>query len=109
MNINQLYEFIIDEISENISGSFELFENTIIWTYTDNEVYEQDLNDDIDYIYYDDNDDDLSSINNEEKLNEIYFEDKEIIEIFLDSINEFNNFCILESEINNNNISFKII
>jgi hypothetical protein len=103
MNINQLYELLIDELSENITGFFELHNNTIIWLYTDNDIYESD--DLLDYMF---DDDESINVNNEENLNDIYYEDKENIEIFLDSINEIDNFSLTDPDINNNSISFKI-
>jgi len=104
MNINQLYELFIDELSDNISGIFELDNNTIIWSYIDNDVYESDIDDLNDYMF----DDEISINNNDENLYDIYFEDKENIEIFLDSINEITNFSLTDPNISNNSISFKI-
>ena len=105
MNINELYEKIQDELSEDeLNGEFLLHENVIIWSYN--------LSDDSEDVFIDDDYDDetynFNASSSEELLFEGYQEDFDKFQIFLDGIGEYHNWTISESEIVDNTILFKI-
>jgi len=108
MNILELFKKIEDsDLNININGEFEIHKKHILWKY-ELKDFEDDNNND----YYSDDEYDFDygfdSISNEETLLEIYNEDLDRFELFLDEINEFNNFDISEPIIKKTSISFKI-
>lgn len=105
MNINELFEKIQDELNNNdLKGEFSLQGNCIIWSY--------DLEKDSEEIEYSEDNDEFNfydnSTSSEELLIEAYNEDIEKFELFLDEIDETDNWNTSDYEISENNISFKI-
>lgn len=104
MSINELFENIIETLSEDINGEFTLLDNEIIWTYD-----LCDEGDEAPTMYNDEEDiNNFDSMSNEEVLQGVHQELYDKLEIFLDSINEIDNWSISDSEIIDNSISFKI-
>ena|SRR5208283_5484192 len=109
MKINELFKklqenFLTEEDNDILSGELNLHGNCIIWEY--------DLDKDSEEIevLVDEQDDDFSfnATSSEELLQETYHEDLELIEEFLDKIEELDNWTFSDSETNENVISFKI-
>jgi hypothetical protein len=103
MNIKELYNKIQKELADDLSGELDLHKNHIIYKY--------DLSiDDDQYTEYDDEDNyyGFDSISDEESLNEVCDEDLDIINGYLDEIDEFDNFNISDPEIKKSVIFFKI-
>jgi len=105
MNINELFETIQNEfLSEELNGEFLLYENVIIWSYN--------LTEDSEEIIFHDNDEeesfDFEAISSEELLLKAYNEDLEILQQFLDSTEETDNWTFSDSEIVDDVIVFKI-
>jgi hypothetical protein len=106
MNINELFEKLQDEyLPEELNGEFVLAGNLIVWTY--------DLDEDSEGISIDDEDDEdnnfsFEASSPEELLLEAYREDLELLETFLDEIEETENWTISDSETIDNIITFKI-
>lgn len=109
MDIKQLFKKIEEKfLDEEINGSYNLDGNCIIWSYDlDNcteEIQIPFVNDDgeEEYLF------DFESISSEELLQEAYDDDHELLEIFLDEIEETENWSLSDPEILDNTISFKI-
>jgi len=106
MNINELLEKLQERfLPEDLKGEFTAHGNCIIWEYNlDNDVEEIEVPEaDGDELEFD-----FESLSSEELLQEAYNKDHELLEVFLDEIDEFNNWTISDPEINENIISFKI-
>jgi hypothetical protein len=108
MNINELFEKIQDKfLPEELSGEFQLNGNCIIWTYNlENNVEEIPTSitgDDEDELQFD-----FDSLSTEELLQEACDHDREKIEELLDILEESDNWTFSDSDIIENNISFKI-
>jgi hypothetical protein len=106
MDINELLEKLQERfLPEDLKGEFTAHGNCIIWEYNlDNDVEEIEApNADSDELEFD-----FESSSSEELLHEAYNKDHELLEIFLDEIDEFNNWTLSDPEINENVISFKI-
>ena len=90
-------------VDDDFKGEFTLYIDKIIWSF-DSDKHEFDCDETETY------EDDLLKFQfcNEEKLNEIYTEVLDIMEMFLDSINELSNVKISDATVNNNVISFNI-
>ena len=106
MNINELYEILIDKFSDNeLIGELTINGNCIIWSY----VY--DLSDVTDATNdYDEFDFESEYLNTstEEILSDIYYDDKDKILAFLDEINLYDDWFFSDYDIYKNCISFKI-
>lgn len=104
MNINELFEKIQNEISvDEFNGEFTLQGNCIIWTY--------DLDNDYENIDIDEEDDQeycFESMSSEEALREIYQEDLEYLQEFLDENDESDKWTFSEPDVVDKIISFKI-
>lgn len=109
MNIKQFFSKIEERFSEDeINGTFNLDGNCIIWSY-DLDNNSEDIQ--IPFVNDDGEEEimfDFESISSEELLQEAYDEDHELLEIFLDEIEETENWSLSEPEILDNTISFKI-
>lgn len=106
MNINELYERIQDEFSDDeLNGEFLLHGTTIIWSYN--------LTDDSEDIFYDEDEEEdnynFEAITSEELLQEGYQEDLDKFQLFLDGIEESNNWTLSDGEIVDDVITFKIL
>jgi hypothetical protein len=104
MNINELFELLQDNIFDKIEGEITLHKNTIIWTYTIEDI-EEDLSD------FEDEEDfflGFETTSFEEKLIEIYNDDLEIIQLTLAEYNEEDNWRFDEYKTKENTITFKI-
>lgn len=110
MNIALLFEKIEERFADDdINGTYALDGNCIIWTYD----LDSDCEDvQIPYINEDGDEElfyfDAESVSNEELLQEAYEEDHELLEIFLDELEETENWSISDPDILDNTISFKI-
>jgi hypothetical protein len=105
MNINELFEKIQDNfLPEDLKGEFTLHGNCIVWTYNleDNTESINVPTDEDDEIF------DFESISSEEILQNAYDEDCEALELFLDELEEYDNWSFSEPEIIENIITFKI-
>jgi len=105
MNINELFETIQNEfLSEELNGEFLLYKNVIIWSYNLTEDSEEIifLNDDEEESL------DFEAVSSEELLLKAYHEDLEILQQFLDSTEETDNWTFSDSEIVDGVIVFKI-
>ena len=105
MTINELFEKIQEGLFlDELNGELIIKGNCIIWTY--------DLNKNSEEIETptDDEESEFSfeSQSPEELLLEAYQEDLEAIELFLDELEEFDNWTFSEPEIGETVISFKI-
>lgn len=105
MNINELFETIQNEsLFEELNGEFLLHKNVIIWSYN--------LAEDSEEINYIDDDEEnrfsFEASSSEELLQEAYQEDLEILQQFLDDIDETDNWTISDSEIVDDVIVFNI-
>ena len=105
MNINELFEELQNNFfPEELKGEFQLQGNCIVWTYNldkDTEEIEMpDKNDDDDF--------DFESRSSEELLQEVYDNDFEKLQIFLDELDEPYNWNFSEPDTIKNIISFKI-
>jgi hypothetical protein len=109
MNIKQLFERIESKfIDDEINGNYSLDGNCIVWSYDLDNCPEETS---IPYINEDGEEEeifDFESISTEELLQEAYDEDHELLEIFLDEIEETENWSMSEPDILDNTISFKI-
>ena len=103
MNINELFELLQDNISNELNGEIMLHKNTIIWSYI-----LEDINDDINYDEDDDFFGGFESVSNEEKLIEIYQNDLDIIQMILIECGEDDNWRFGEYKTKQNSITFKI-
>lgn len=108
MNINELFEEIQDHFHpDDLNGEFTLQGNCIVWTYDLN-------NEEIDIIVPNGEEDDdalmygFDSTSSEESLNNAYEEDLALLEEFLDTIDEGNNWSFSEPDIYEDTISFRI-
>jgi len=104
MNINELFEKIQDEFSDDeLKGEFLLQGNCIVWSYNLEENTEE--------IDYQDDDDDyfnFEATSSEELLQEAYQEDLEKLQELLDEIEETGNWNFSDFESIENIISFKV-
>ena len=105
MNINELFETIQDEfLPEEINGEFLLHGNVIIWSYNLTADSEE-------LIYLEEDEEETFSFeasSSEELLQEVYQDDLEKLQQFLDSIEESDNWTFSDSEIVDDVIVFKI-
>jgi len=105
MNINELFETIQDEfVPEELNGEFLLHGNVIIWSYNLTEDSEE-------FVYLDDEEEETFSFeasSSEELLQEAYQEDLERLQMFLDGIEETDNWTFSDSEVVDDVIVFKI-
>ena len=106
MNINELFEILQDDISDELSGEITLHKSTIIWSYTLEDI-------DDDNSIDDEEDDDFffgfESTSNEEKLIETYTQDLEIIQMCIFEYNEEDNWNFSDYKTKQNSITFKIL
>jgi hypothetical protein len=106
MNINELFELLQDNISEELNGEITLYENTITWSYTleniEDDEEHNDIEDDEDFFFA------FESTSSEEKLIEIYYNDLETIQTTLLEYDENDNWSLNEYIVKDNSISFKI-
>lgn len=106
MNINELFEILQDDISDELTGEITLHKSTIIWSYTlediddDNQINEEE---DDDFFFG------FESTSNEEKLIEIYNQDLEIIQMTLFEHNEEEKWNFTDYKTKQNSITFKIL
>ncbi len=106
MTISELFEKIQDEfLPEELNGEFQLQTGSIVWTYN--------LNNDSEEIDYTDNEEEdnmfnFDSTSPEELLRDAYDEDLEMVQEFLDEIEEGDNWKFSDPETVGNIISFKI-
>jgi hypothetical protein len=105
MNINELFEQIQNQfLPDELNGEFQLHGNCIIWTYN--------LDNDSEEIDYKDGDDEESQIfdikSPEELLQEAYDEDFDSLKLFLDEVEESDEWTFSDPETIENIISFKI-
>jgi len=105
MNINDLFENLQKSLIDEIKGELILNGNCIVWSYDlDRNVEEIEITDDDEIDY-----DLKESCSPEELLQEVFIDDKEIIEKFIFELDDYTDYwSISEPEINNNIISFKI-
>ena len=105
MNINELFETIQDEfVPEELNGEFLLHGNVIIWSYNLTEDSEE-------ITYLDDDEEETFSFeasSSEELLQEAHHEDLEKLQLFLDSVEESDNWTFSDSEVVDDVIVFKI-
>ena len=105
MNINELFETIQDEfVPEELNGEFLLHGNVIIWSYNLTEDSEE-------FVYLDEEEEETFSFeasSSEELLQEAYQEDLERLQMFLDGIEETDNWTFSDSEVVDDVIVFKI-
>jgi len=103
MNINELFEKIQDEFSDDeLKGEFLLQGNCIVWSYNLEENTEEiDYQDDDDYFNFE-------ATSSEELLQEAYQEDLEKLQELLDEIEETGNWNFSDFESIENIISFKV-
>ena len=106
MNITQLFNKIQENfIDDESKGELVLQGNCIVWTY----VYDEECNDSFEceddeegmYIHFE-------SITIDEKLEEISTDYIENIKLYLDELNEIENWTFSEPDIVDDSISFKI-
>jgi hypothetical protein len=105
MNINELFETIQDEfLPEELNGEFLLHGNVIIWSYnlTENSEELPYLEEDEEELF------DFDATSSEELLREAYLEDLEMVQHFLDGIDETDNWTFSDSEVLDDVIVFKI-
>lgn len=107
MNIKGLYVKLQSEFNnEQLKGEFILEEDHILWSYNLDEDNEEVKN------YYDEYDEEyfnFDSVSSNELLLEEYDNDFDLIKLFLDKINEFENWSISEPDIKRNMISAEIL
>ena len=104
MNINELYEILINKFSnEDLIGELNLHGNCIIWSYI-YDIEENKISNDIDI----DDENDFVVLNTEDMLNDIYYDDRDKILTYLDEIDVYEKFYYSEYDIYDNCISFKI-
>jgi len=105
MNINELFEILQDNLSDELSGEMILDRNTIVWSYILEDVDDENQ--------IDEEDDDFffgfDSTSSEEKLIDTYTQDLEIIQMCLIECGEEDNWNYGDYKIKNNSISFKIL
>lgn len=108
MNINELFKKIqLEFVSEEINGEYILDENIIIWSYDlNNNNYDSEYIDDDDD--YENNNFNFEATTIEEYLMEAYQEDYELLQDYLDNIEENENWEFSDTEIIENKISYKI-
>ena len=104
MNINELFELLQDNVSDELNGEITLHKNDIIWSY---------IIEDIDDEYIDDEEDEdfffgFETASNQEKLIEIYEEDLHTIQMTLVEHDLENDWKLSEFAINQNSIFFNI-
>lgn len=108
MEINQLFKKLQEDfITDESEGELILQGNCIIWTY----VLDDDC-EDIDLSEYEDDDEDIynnfESITVDEILEEVSITYIETIKLFLDELNEIENWTFSEPDIIDDTITFKI-
>ena len=104
MNINELFETFQDEFtSDELNGEFLLHGKVIIWSYNLTENSEE-------IAYLDDDEESFSfeASSSEELLQEVYQEDLEKIQLFLDTIEQTDNWRFSDSDVIDDMIVFKI-
>ena len=108
MNINELFELLQDNVSDDLTGEITLHKNAIFWSYTLEDMSDVDDGD----TYNDEEDENFffgfDSISNEEKLVEVYHEDWNIIQMTLVEHDIENNWVMGEYKTKQNSITFKI-
>jgi hypothetical protein len=106
MNINELFEKIQENfLPEQLKGEFQLQSNRIVWTYDikkDSEEIDAPNDDD------DEAEENFGVLSPEELLQEVYDEDLQAVEEFLDELEEYDNWTLSEPETNETTISFRI-
>jgi hypothetical protein len=106
MRISELFEKIQERfLPEDLNGEFILQGNCIVWTYNlDNDSQEIDVPDD------DEEESPFSfeATSAEELLQEAYEEDHDLLEEFLDELEEYDNWTFSDPETTGNIISFRI-
>lgn len=106
MNIKQLFDKLQNKFSSyDLHGELSLHENRIVWTYNHHE--DNDSFESVDF----DEEEQISSfdiISAEENLQNAYNEDKEIIELFLEELDESDNWTFSDSDLFDISISLKI-
>jgi hypothetical protein len=107
MNINELYEILQDSVLDNINGEFILHKNSIVWSYTLENIEEESSSN------YDEENDDFffsfETICPEEKLIDVYNDDIEIIRLTLFEYNQEDEWEFSDYKIKGDSISFKIL
>jgi methionine synthase II (cobalamin-independent) len=107
MNINELFEKLQDKsLSEDTNGEFSIHGNCIIWEY----CYEE-YNDNVSIPIFEDYDEqyfDFETGTPEENMLETYNEILEQLQLYLDELDELENWVISEPDIVDNTISIKI-
>lgn len=115
MNIKELLEKIQDnfitkdlngEPVSQLNGELILHGNCIVYEYSldkDSEEIEIPIDEQDDELYFN-----FEASSSEELLQETYKEDLDLIEVFLDEIDELDNWTLSDPETNDNLISFKI-
>lgn len=107
MNINELFEKIQENfLPEQLKGEFQLQGNRIVWTY-DIKIDSEEIdvpNDDED----EETEENFGVLSPEESLQEVYDEDLQAVEEFLDELEEYGNWTFSEPETNETTISFRI-
>ncbi len=112
MYISELYQSLVENVdSDNLNGELELQGNCIVWTYNleDNAGNEQSLpivendeyDDEYDNYYFE-------SETDEEILQTKCDEDIEIIKLYLDDLDDSEDWSFSEPEIGENTIMFRI-
>ena len=106
MNISELFKKIQDEFDvDEIKGEYILQGNVIIWSYNlsdDDDEFEYVVEDNEEFIF------NYECECDEELLIEAYHEDVENLKLFLDGINELENWNISEYEVVDDVILFKL-
>jgi hypothetical protein len=112
MKINVLFEKLVDEnFLDQLDGELTLVNKEIIWTFDlikNSEEYEDEFDDESDSEDEFESDIEYDISSPEELLNESYNKDVELIEEFIDEIDDINNWNFSPVETNKNTISFKI-
>jgi hypothetical protein len=106
MNICELFETIqVGILPEEIDGEFQLQGKCIVWTYSLNDNSEElpEIDDDEEELGFS-----FEAKSAEEILQESYEEDLEVLEGFLDEIEETGNWTFSDPETVGNIISFRI-
>ena len=107
MNINELFGKIQEGMFLNeLNGELIIKGNCIIWTYDLNknsEEIEAPSDEDSEELEFD-----FESSSSQELLLEAYHKDLEAIELFLDELEDYDNWTISEPETSDTVISFKI-
>ena len=106
MNINELFEELQDNISDELKGELILIGNCIIWS------YDLDRNGVVEDIEHHDDDelefDFASTTSPEELLQQGYDEDLLIIEAHIANLDDYADWSFSDPEVTDTIISFKI-